>query len=146
MLPASLNERVSFSLYLSLSLSLSLSQFLYLSLSLPLSLFLSLSPSISLSLCLSLFFASLFSLLLTTMRRFNVRYSRTSFNVPQGVNCFDYNPQMNIIATGDVDHMVRLWNPYVKKPVGVSAFSSFTIMYYNCTISGAAYDGYRAVI
>jgi len=43
----------------------------------------------------------------------------TSFNVPQGVNCFDYNPHMNIIATGDVDLMVRLWNPYVKKPVGV---------------------------
>lgn len=47
-------------------------------------------------------------------------FFRTAFNVPQGVNCFDYNPNMNVIATGDVDHMVRLWNPYVKKPVGVS--------------------------
>ena len=48
---------------------------------------------------------------------------RTAFNVPQGVNCFDYNANMNIIATGDVDLMVRLWNPYVKKPVGVCLVS-----------------------
>ena len=51
--------------------------------------------------------------------QFYCEISRTAFNVPQGVNCFDYNPHMNIIATGDVDLMVRLWNPYVKKPVGV---------------------------
>ncbi|EDV19696.1 uncharacterized protein TRIADDRAFT_61879 [Trichoplax adhaerens] len=43
-----------------------------------------------------------------------------SFNILQGVNTFDYDDELNIIATGGVNHMVHLWNPYVNsKPVGV---------------------------
>ncbi|XP_070580974.1 cilia- and flagella-associated protein 337-like [Ptychodera flava] len=38
----------------------------------------------------------------------------------KGVECFDFNKQLNIIATGNVDHYVRLWNPYVtEKPVAL---------------------------
>ncbi|XP_077980125.1 cilia- and flagella-associated protein 337-like [Glandiceps talaboti] len=36
-----------------------------------------------------------------------------TFRMSKGVECFEYNKQLNIIATGNVDHHVRLWNPYV---------------------------------
>ena len=31
----------------------------------------------------------------------------------QGVECFDFNKKLNILATGSLDHCIRLWNPYV---------------------------------
>ena len=38
----------------------------------------------------------------------------------QGVECFDYSHNLNVICTGGVDHAVRLWNPYVTaKPVAI---------------------------
>ena len=38
----------------------------------------------------------------------------------QGIDCFDYNKEKTIIATGGVDHVVRLWDPYVTfKPVAI---------------------------
>ena len=38
----------------------------------------------------------------------------------QGVDCFDYSKEKTIIATGGVDHVVRLWDPYVTlKPVAI---------------------------
>nr|XP_018668447.1 WD repeat-containing protein 49-like [Ciona intestinalis] len=44
----------------------------------------------------------------------------TSFRYYHGVHCFDYHQQMNLIATGSVNHQVCLWNPYViSKPVGI---------------------------
>lgn len=44
----------------------------------------------------------------------------TAFRFLHGVNCFDYHPQMNLIATGSVNNQVCLWNPYViSKPVGI---------------------------
>ncbi|KAK3094556.1 hypothetical protein FSP39_003370 [Pinctada imbricata] len=44
----------------------------------------------------------------------------SSFNINQGVNAFDYNQQLNIIATAGVNHHVCLWNPHiVSKPNGV---------------------------
>ncbi|XP_078586384.1 cilia- and flagella-associated protein 337-like [Branchiostoma floridae x Branchiostoma japonicum] len=43
-----------------------------------------------------------------------------SFNVSQGIHCFDYHEQMNLIVTGGVNHHVSLWNPYVtSKPIGL---------------------------
>nr|XP_006814776.1 PREDICTED: WD repeat-containing protein on Y chromosome-like [Saccoglossus kowalevskii] len=43
-----------------------------------------------------------------------------TFKMSKGVECFDYNKHLNIIATGNVDHYVRLWNPYVtEKPVAI---------------------------
>ncbi|XP_056003962.1 WD repeat-containing protein 49-like isoform X2 [Ostrea edulis] len=42
------------------------------------------------------------------------------FNISQGVNTFDYNQHLNIIATAGVNHHVCLWNPHiVSKPNGV---------------------------
>ncbi|KAK7491119.1 hypothetical protein BaRGS_00017683, partial [Batillaria attramentaria] len=42
------------------------------------------------------------------------------FNVSQGVNSFDYNDVLNLIATAGVNNHVCLWNPYVvSKPNGV---------------------------
>ncbi|XP_072168406.1 cilia- and flagella-associated protein 337-like [Diadema setosum] len=41
-----------------------------------------------------------------------------TYKLSKGVECFDYNRSMNVIATGGIDHVVRLWNPYVPdKPV-----------------------------
>ena len=41
-------------------------------------------------------------------------------SVIQGVECFDYSHNLNVICTGGVDHAVRLWNPYVTaKPVAI---------------------------
>uniref|UniRef100_F7BBY8 EF-hand domain-containing protein n=1 Tax=Ciona intestinalis TaxID=7719 RepID=F7BBY8_CIOIN len=31
----------------------------------------------------------------------------------QGAECFDYSKSLNILATGSLDHLVRIWNPYV---------------------------------
>lgn len=44
----------------------------------------------------------------------------TDFFAVQGVECFDYSHNLNVICTGGVDHAVRLWNPYVTmKPVAI---------------------------
>lgn len=38
----------------------------------------------------------------------------------QGVLCFDYSHQLEVLVTGSIDHLVRLWNPYVtSKPMAV---------------------------
>ncbi|KAK2183025.1 hypothetical protein NP493_327g03000 [Ridgeia piscesae] len=45
---------------------------------------------------------------------------KTRFNISQGVNAFDYDEILNLIATAGVNHHVCLWNPYVaSKPNGV---------------------------
>eukprot|EP00116_Pleurobrachia_bachei_P001759 sb/3462021/ len=42
------------------------------------------------------------------------------YKVRKGVNCFDFNKTLNVIATGSTDHYVRLWNPYVEsKPTAI---------------------------
>ncbi|KAI0223371.1 WD repeat-containing protein 49 [Lamellibrachia satsuma] len=42
------------------------------------------------------------------------------FKSNKGVECFDYSRSLNIIVTGSLDHIVRVWNPYVtSKPIGV---------------------------
>ncbi|KAK6184641.1 hypothetical protein SNE40_007075 [Patella caerulea] len=50
----------------------------------------------------------------------NVDRSQFEFNISQGVNAFDYNSHLNLIATAGVNNHVCLWNPYVvSKPNGV---------------------------
>ncbi|XP_021372287.1 WD repeat-containing protein 49-like isoform X3 [Mizuhopecten yessoensis] len=45
---------------------------------------------------------------------------KSEFHIPQGINAFDYNQTLNLIATAGVNHHVCLWNPYVvSKPNGV---------------------------
>lgn len=44
----------------------------------------------------------------------------TYFKVYKGLLAFDYCPENNIIATGGMDYLIRVWNPYVNsKPVVV---------------------------
>ncbi|KAK3594288.1 hypothetical protein CHS0354_017011 [Potamilus streckersoni] len=47
----------------------------------------------------------------------NVRHRLESdqsvFKVYKGVKCFDFSKEKNIIVTGGMDRIVRLWNPYV---------------------------------
>ena len=43
------------------------------------------------------------------------------FQVPKGVNSFDYSKDWNILVSGGVDTTIRLWNPFdYSKPVAVS--------------------------
>ena len=35
------------------------------------------------------------------------------FRVYKGVKCFDFSKNKNIIVTGGMDRIVRMWNPYV---------------------------------
>ncbi|XP_069101965.1 cilia- and flagella-associated protein 337-like isoform X5 [Argopecten irradians] len=45
---------------------------------------------------------------------------KSEFHISQGINAFDYNQTLNLIATAGVNHHVCLWNPYVvSKPNGV---------------------------
>ncbi|XP_072428782.1 cilia- and flagella-associated protein 337-like [Chiloscyllium punctatum] len=43
----------------------------------------------------------------------------TSFHVNEGVNAFDYHPELNLIASAAVDHQIYLWNAYMSKPSGI---------------------------
>jgi len=44
----------------------------------------------------------------------------TVFKVYKGVRTFDFCKEKNVIATGGMDRLIRLWNPYVpSKPVGI---------------------------
>ncbi|XP_063772261.1 WD repeat-containing protein 49 [Pseudophryne corroboree] len=46
--------------------------------------------------------------------------STTSLNIAKGINGFDYDSVLNIIATAGIDNKICLWNPYViSKPTGV---------------------------
>ncbi|XP_028395533.1 WD repeat-containing protein on Y chromosome-like [Dendronephthya gigantea] len=36
-----------------------------------------------------------------------------TYKVVKGIDCFDFSKDLNVIATGGLDHVVRLWNPYV---------------------------------
>ena len=41
------------------------------------------------------------------------------FSVPKGVNAFDYCAKANIIATGGVDKVIRVWHPHIfSRPTG----------------------------
>ena len=31
----------------------------------------------------------------------------------QGISCFDYSHQLDLLVTGSADHVVRFWDPYV---------------------------------
>ncbi|XP_071797033.1 cilia- and flagella-associated protein 337-like isoform X1 [Asterias amurensis] len=38
-----------------------------------------------------------------------------TFKINKGVECFDFNKTLNIIATGSINHHVYLWNPFVQE-------------------------------
>ena len=63
---------------------------------------------------------------------------RHYFQVPKGVNSFDYSKDWNILVCGGVDTTIRLWNPFdYSKPVAVS------YQYIHCTHNNCKYVGYE---
>ena len=40
---------------------------------------------------------------------------QTSFRIHKGVKTFDFSKKCNIIVTGGMDRIVRIWNPYVPR-------------------------------
>lgn len=49
----------------------------------------------------------------------NVCREIRGLSVPKGLNAFDYCAKANIIATGGVDKIVRVWHPHIfSRPTG----------------------------
>ncbi|XP_051719029.1 WD repeat-containing protein 64 [Ctenopharyngodon idella] len=45
---------------------------------------------------------------------------QTIFNIPKGVMTFDFCEKQNLLVTGGMDRLLRMWNPYVpKRPTGI---------------------------
>nr|KAG5712352.1 hypothetical protein BaRGS_023931 [Batillaria attramentaria] len=54
-------------------------------------------------------------------------------SIPKGVNCFDYCARANIIATGGVDKIIRVWHPHIfSRPTGKLMGHLFTIIDIAC--------------
>ena len=47
--------------------------------------------------------------------RSRVQSDQKIFKVPKGVAMFDYSDKYKVIATGGMDQVVRVWNPFVTK-------------------------------
>ena len=47
--------------------------------------------------------------------RAQVHSDQKVFKVPKGVAMFDYSDKHKVIATGGMDQVVRVWNPFVTK-------------------------------
>uniref|UniRef100_T1J7X5 WD repeat-containing protein on Y chromosome n=1 Tax=Strigamia maritima TaxID=126957 RepID=T1J7X5_STRMM len=41
--------------------------------------------------------------------------SRRIFAINKGINCFDYNDKLGVIATGGIDRCLRIWNPFINR-------------------------------
>ena len=50
------------------------------------------------------------SLAITDLQRIKQPYL---FSLPKGVSCFCYSHQLNMLLTGSVDRIIRVWCPYV---------------------------------
>lgn len=45
---------------------------------------------------------------------------RESLSSLQGVSCFSYSQALEVLATGSLDHVVRLWTPFTpQRPAAV---------------------------
>ncbi|KAG2460939.1 WDR49 protein, partial [Polypterus senegalus] len=52
-----------------------------------------------------------------------------TWKISKGVTCFDFSKPLNLLVTGGMDHMVRLWNQYVTSgPVAVLQGHCVTLM------------------
>lgn len=47
--------------------------------------------------------------------RSQVHSDQKLFKIPKGVAMFDYSDKHKVIATGGMDQVVRVWNPFVTK-------------------------------
>ncbi|KAM9316522.1 cilia- and flagella-associated protein 337 [Gastrophryne carolinensis] len=53
----------------------------------------------------------------------------TALNIAKGINGFDYDSRLNVIATAGIDNKICLWNPYViSKPTGVLQGNMASVM------------------
>lgn len=51
------------------------------------------------------------------------------YTLIQGVLCFDYCHSLEVLVTGSIDHLVRLWNPYVtSKPMAILKAHSTAVL------------------
>uniref|UniRef100_A0A7M4EKC8 WD repeat-containing protein on Y chromosome n=1 Tax=Crocodylus porosus TaxID=8502 RepID=A0A7M4EKC8_CROPO len=58
----------------------------------------------------------------------------------KGILCFDYSPRMNVLVTGGLDPLIRIWNPYVTN-------SPITMMKGHVTaVTHVIVSGYRNTI
>nr|XP_006820824.1 PREDICTED: WD repeat-containing protein on Y chromosome-like [Saccoglossus kowalevskii] len=60
---------------------------------------------------------------------------QTVFKVYKGVKTFDYSKDKNIIVTGGMDRIVRIWNPYVPRLVIVFKLSVWDIKDQTCMLT-----------
>ena len=47
--------------------------------------------------------------------RKRLEVDQAAFRIHKGVKTFDFSKQCNIIVTGGMDRIVRIWNPYVPR-------------------------------
>ena len=47
------------------------------------------------------------------------------FKIPKGVHTFDYSVDYNVVVTGGLDQVMRVWNPYMTKYVCVYTTHTF---------------------
>ncbi|XP_034148330.1 WD repeat-containing protein on Y chromosome isoform X3 [Esox lucius] len=43
------------------------------------------------------------------------KIQNSAFQVRRGILCFDYSPELNILVSGGLDGVVRIWNPYLTR-------------------------------
>ncbi|XP_035826428.1 WD repeat-containing protein 64 [Aplysia californica] len=80
--------------------------------------FASCSPSSNLSFCLE-----------EVDKIFHLNEESRAVAIPKGVNCFDFCARANIIATGGVDKVIRVWHPHIfSRPTGKLMGHLFTII------------------
>ncbi|KAK3736912.1 hypothetical protein RRG08_000654 [Elysia crispata] len=62
-------------------------------------------------------------------RIFQLNEEPRGVGIPKGVNCFDFCARANIIATGGVDKVIRVWHPHIfSRPTGKLLGHLFTII------------------
>lgn len=72
--------------------------------------------------------SSNFSFLLEPIDRITDHAPVNPVAIPKGVNCFDFCAPANIIATGGVDKIIRVWHPHIfTRPTGKLIGHLFTI-------------------
>lgn len=57
-------------------------------------------------------------------------------SIPKGVNAFAYCARANIIATGGIDKVIRVWHPHIfSRPTGKCYYDAFLKYIYEACIS-----------
>ncbi|XP_059569036.1 EF-hand calcium-binding domain-containing protein 8 [Alligator mississippiensis] len=71
---------------------------------------------------------------------FSLLCRSSAIALKKGILCFDYSPRMNVLVTGGLDPLIRIWNPYVTN-------SPITVMKGHVTaVTHVIVSGYRNTI